>query len=248
MKNNFPNSSNPRSSSRGAQAKTTSVNLSSPTRGKTVTNRKSSRSSSITSVPGTGEDLLGSSQSVSTTKGARKPLSASTYAHGRTSSATGQESATWLQSNQSKASEAHNNRKLSTSESKSSTGAIKKQYTAAHQEVKVLSSHRRQRNGNNNNVTITGDSVRVGASAAWEANGDKNVPLDTASCKSYSTSASSYTRPGSSQSRKSIGRGRKRDLTAYSTSTNQISTGKYTFYCLRKAVLTFYKAKCILVI
>ncbi|XP_021937421.1 E3 ubiquitin-protein ligase TRIP12 isoform X3 [Zootermopsis nevadensis] len=217
-------SSNPsRSSSRGARAKSTSINSTPPTRGKTVKNRKSSCSSSVTSVTGTGEDLLGFSQSVSTTKGARKPSSGSTYTHGRSSSATSQESATLLQSNQSKASD----RKLITSESKSSTGAIKKQqYTAAYQQVRVLSSNRRQRNGNNNNnnLTITGASDRVGASAAWEANSDRNVPLDTSSCKSYSTSASSYTRPGSSQSGKSIGRGRKRDLIAHSASSNQIST------------------------
>lgn len=151
-----------------------------------------------------------------------------------------------LRSNQSKSSEAFSNRKLNTSESKSNTGAIKKQYIAAHQQAKVLSSNRRQRNGNNNNnnnVTITGASVRVGASAAWEANSDKNFALDTVSCKSYSTS-SSYTRPGSSQSGRSIGRGRKRDLTAHS-SANQISTGKYTSYCF---INVFHKAESILVI
>lgn len=217
--------------------KTASVISSAPTGVKAVNNRRSSRSSSVASVPGAGEDLLATSQSVLTTNTARKPSSASTYPYSKTSSArTSQESGTWLQNNQTKASESFNNSKLTTSESKFSTGATKKHYTAAHQqEVRVSSFGRRQRNrNNNNNVTISGASVGVGASATWEVNSDKNAPLDTVSCKSYSTSASSYTRPGSSQSGKSIGRGRKRDLAADSISSNKIITGKCTYICLRK--------------
>lgn len=252
MKNYFPNSSNSsRSSSRGAQAKTTSEISLPPTRGKAINSRRSSRSSSVTSIPGTGEDLFATSQSVSATKTARKPSSSSsTHPYSRTSSATtSQESATWLQSSQSKASETFNNRKLTTSESKLSTGAIKKQYTAAHQqEVRVPSSNRRERNrNNNNNVTITGGSVRVGASAAWEVNSNKNSPLDTVNCKSYSTSSSSYTRPGSRQTGKSVGRGRKRDLTSHSASNNQIITGKHVFHYLRKALRPFHKANYFVV-
>lgn len=237
MKNNFPNSSNSsRSSSRGAQVKTASVISSAPTRGKAVNNRRSSRSSSVASAPGKGEDLLAASQSVLTAKTARKPSSTSTYPYRRTSSATtSQESGTWSQNSQTKASETFNNRKVTASESKLSTGAAKKHHTVAHQqEVRISSSGRRQRNrnNNNNNVTITGASAGVGASATWEVNSDKNAPLDTVSCKSYSTSASSNTRPGSSQSGKSIGRGRKRDLTAHSISGNKIITGKCTFFVL----------------
>lgn len=210
--------------------KTASVISSGPTRGKAVNNRRSSRSSSVASAPGTGEDLLPALQSVLAAKTARKPSSTSTYPYSRTSSATtSQESGTRSQNSQTKASETFNNRKVTTSESKSNTGATKKHHTVAHQqEVRVSSSGRRQRNrnNNNNNVTITGASLGVGASATWEVNSDKNTPLDTVSCKSYSTSASSYTRPGSSQSGKSIGRGRKRDLTAHSISNNKIITGK----------------------
>ncbi|PNF34561.1 E3 ubiquitin-protein ligase TRIP12 [Cryptotermes secundus] len=221
-------SNSSRSSSRGVQPKTASVISSGPTRGKAVNNRRSSRSSSVASASGTGEDLLPALQSVLTAKTTRKPSSTSTYPYSRTSSATtSQESGTRSQNSQTKASETFNNRKVTTSESKSNTGATKKHHTVAHQqEVRVSSSGRRQRNrnNNNNNVTITGASLGVGASATWEVNSDKNTPLDTVSCKSYSTSASSYTRPGSSQSGKSIGRGRKRDLTAHSVSNNKIIT------------------------
>lgn len=219
--------------------KTASIILSAPTGVKAVNNRRSSRSSSVASAPGAGEDLIATSQSPLTTNTARKSSSASTYPYSRTS----QESGTWLKNNQTKASETFNNSKLTTSENKSSTGATKKHYTSAHQqEVRVSSFGRRQRNrNNNNNVTISGASVGVGASATWEVNSDKNAPLDTVSCKSYSTSASSYTRPGSSQSGKSIGRGRKRDLAAESISSNKIITGKCTYICLRKLFLPFIR-------
>lgn len=228
-------SNSSRNSSRGPRVKATSIISSASTRGKTANNRRSSRSTSVASAPAT-EDIIATSQLLSTTKTARKPSSsASTYTYNRTSSKT---------TSQSKASETFSFHKLTTSESNSSTGAIKKQYTVAQQqqEVSVRSSNRRQRNGNNNNnnVTITGSSVRVGASAAWDANSDKNSPLDTVSCKSYSTSAS-YTHPGSSQSGKSIGRGRKRDLTSHSTPNNQIITGEYTFHSHRKTVPPSHK-------
>lgn len=227
-------SNSSRNSSRGPRAKTTNIISSASTRGKTANSRRSSRSTSVTSVPAT-EDIIATSQLLSTTKTARKPSSsASTYTYNRTSSTA---------TSQSKTSEAFSFHKLTTSESNSSTGAIKKQYTVAHQqEVSVRSSNRRQRNGNNNNnnVTITGSSVRVGASAAWDVNSDKNSPLDTVSCKSYSTSTS-CTHPGSSQSGKSIGRGRKRDLTSHSASNNQIITGEYTSHFHRKNVPPFHE-------
>lgn len=244
-KNNFPDSnSSSRSSSRGVEAKTTSVISSALTGGKALNNRKSARSSSVASVLGTGEDLHATSQSALTTNTSRKPSSASTYPYSRTTSAkTSQESQAWPQNNQTKARETFNNRRLPTSDSKISTGTTKKQYTVAQQqEVSVSVFGRRQRSrNNNNNVTITGGSVGVGASAAWELSSDKNAPLDTVSCKSYSTSASSYTRPGSSQSGNSVGKGRKRDSAAHSISSNKIVTGKYTYLCLRKMFLPFIR-------
>ncbi|XP_069701943.1 E3 ubiquitin-protein ligase TRIP12 isoform X2 [Periplaneta americana] len=222
---NTASSTSLRSSSRGARARPTTIVSSSPTRAKAVNNGRSSRSSSVTSVSGAKEDSLPKSQLV-TAKSTRKPSSsASTYTCSKASSATtSQGTSNWLQKGQSKVSETFNNRKLTNSESKSSTGAIKKQYAVSHQqEVKVPGSSKRNGNNNNNNVTIASASVGVSAATAWEVASDKNSPLDTGSCKSYST-ASSYTRPGSSQSNKSIGRGRKRDLTVDSTSNNQINT------------------------
>ena len=213
--------------SRGARVKTSA-------RGKGLSDGRSSRSSSVTSISGSVDDLYPPSQPATSVKAGRKPSSTATsYSNNKSSSSTSSQSSTaWLQRSQSKSGDTFNNRKK-TSESKSSTGAIKKQYPI-QQEVKLTNSGRRQRNGNNNNnnnVTIAGASVGVGASTAWEVNSDKNSQLDSASCKSFSTSASSYTRPGSSQSGKSIGRGRKRDLTADLTSVNQINnTGK--FHCI----------------
>ncbi|PSN54376.1 hypothetical protein C0J52_11316 [Blattella germanica] len=200
-------------SSRGARVKTCSPR---------INNGRSSRSSSVTSVTGSVDDLIPSSQPAPSAKAGRKPSSTATsYAYNKTSATTSQISSTWLHRNLSKSSETFNNRKSASD--KSQTGAIKKQYST--QQERVPSSSRRQRNGNNNNnnVTIAGASVGVVASSAWEVNSDKNSQLDSVSCKSYSTSASSYTRPGSSQSGKSIGRGRKRDLTADLTSINQIN-------------------------
>ena len=193
-------------------------------RGRGINNGRSSRSSSVASISGSVDDIYPPSQTTAV-KSSRKP--SSTAISNKSGSTSNQNSTAWLQRNQSKPSDTFNNRK-NTSEFKSNTGAIKKQYPI-QQEVKITSSGRRQRNGNNNNnVTIAGASVSVGASTAWEVNSDKNSQLDSASCKSFSTSASSYTRPGSSQSGKSIGRGRKRDLTADLISVNQIhNTGKF---------------------